>query len=168
MKITIIGNVGSGKTTLARNISKKLNIPHIQLDRIWFEVGGLKSENRQGEGRERVQTATREKVDALTRETDWVSDGWYKRIQPMITERADRLIFLDIPIWRRTVNHLRRMFSSDRHPELSKWNDIKFFYEIFKRRFTHDPVMRAFLSEYKNKTIILRNYKEVENFLKKI
>jgi len=168
MKITIIGNVGSGKTTLAGKISEKLNIPHIQLDRIWFEVGGLKSENRQDEGKERVRAAIREKVDQLTRESNWVSDGWYKRIQPMITDRADRLIFIDIPIWRRTINHLKRMFSSDRHPELSKWDDIKFFYEIVRRRFTHDPVMRAFLAEHKNKATVLHSYKEVENFIKNL
>src|SRR3989344_5259852 len=162
MKISIIGNVGSGKTTLAKKISEKLNIPHIQLDRIWFEVGGLKTENRHGEGKEYVRTTIREKVDQLTLQPSWVSDGWYKRIQTMITERADMLIFLDIPIWRRMFNHFRRMFFSDRHPELGKWDDLKFFWEIIRRRFTHDPVMRKFLEQHKDKAIVLNNYKDIE------
>lgn len=40
MRITVIGLPGSGKSTLANAISKKLSIPHIHLDRFWFEAGG--------------------------------------------------------------------------------------------------------------------------------
>jgi adenylate kinase family enzyme len=40
MKITIIGYSGGGKTTLAKKIAQEFNIPHQQIDRIWFGVGG--------------------------------------------------------------------------------------------------------------------------------
>lgn len=40
MRISIIGFGGSGKTMLAQRISKEHNIPHVQIDRIWFEAGG--------------------------------------------------------------------------------------------------------------------------------
>ncbi len=40
MRVTIIGYSGGGKTTLAKKIAKKFNIPHQQIDRIWFEAGG--------------------------------------------------------------------------------------------------------------------------------
>lgn len=43
MRITIIGLPGSGKSTLAQAIAEKLSIPHIQMDRFWFESGGRQS-----------------------------------------------------------------------------------------------------------------------------
>lgn len=50
-KIHIIGSVGSGKTTLARELSSKLNIPFYELDNVmWkrYESGDIR---RTEEGR---------------------------------------------------------------------------------------------------------------------
>ena len=33
-RISIVGTAGSGKTTLARQVSQQLQIPHIELDRL--------------------------------------------------------------------------------------------------------------------------------------
>lgn len=164
MKITIIGNCGSGKSTLAKRIGEKLNIPHIHLDRFWFEANGHITNKESEEEKEKVRVYIKNKVEELIKLDSWVSDGWYLRIQPLISEKADHVVFLDIPLWRRLANHFYRIFFSERHPELSRLDDLKFTFEIIRRQFSHDPQMRKFIQKYPEKTIHLKSYKEVEEY----
>lgn len=165
MRISIIGHSGSGKSTLAKKISEKLNIPHFQIDRFWFEAGGGKIKSSDLKKTEKVRAYIKEKVESFAEQDSWVSDGWYSRVQPIISQRADHIIFLQIPLYRRLFNHLLRIFKSDRHPELTKWDDIKYFYEIIIRTFKRNPKMRKYLEEHSTKVKILRNYKETEKYL---
>jgi len=165
MRVTIIGNCGSGKSTLARKISEKFNIPHIHLDRFWFEANGHTLPKDNIEGREKVRAFIREKVEEFIKQDSWVSDGWYSRVQPMIADRADYIVFLDIPLWRRLVNHIRRIFLSERHPELSRWEDFKFLYEIVRRTFTHGAQMNKFVQENPLKIVHIRSHGEADAFV---
>lgn len=49
MKIYIIGSTGSGKTTLAKKLSKKYNIKHYELDKIVYDDdnGNIKRSDKQ-------------------------------------------------------------------------------------------------------------------------
>lgn len=168
MRVTIIGNCGSGKSTLARKISEKFNIPHIHLDRFWFEANGHTLPKNNIEGREKVRAFIREKVEEFIKQDSWVSDGWYSRVQPIIADRADYVVFLDIPLWRRLVNHIRRIFFSERHPELSRWEDLKFLYEIVRRTFTHGAQMKKFVKENPLKVTHIRSHSEADSFMAKL
>lgn len=164
MRITIIGNCASGKSTLARKISEKFTIPHIHLDRFWFDANGHLLKKGDTEGKEQVQEFIRAETEGLIAQDAWVSDGWYSRVQPLIAERADQVIFLDIPLWRRLVNHFHRVFFTERHSELSRWNDFKFFTEIIRRTFTHGKHMQEFVKEHPEKVVHLRSHKEVDEY----
>ena len=166
MRISIIGGAGSGKSTLARNISEKFNVPHLHIDRFWFESGGGKLKSGDTEGKEKVRAYMKEKVADFIKQDSWVSDGWYSRVQPLIAERADYIIFLDIPLYRRLLNDLWRMFRTERHKELTKLDDFKFFYEMVRRTFIKGPKMRQFIREHSDKVKIFRNYKEIDEYLK--
>ena len=166
MRITIIGNTSSGKSILAKKISEQLHIPYLQIDRYWLEAGGHKVKGS-GPDKEKIQVYVKEKVQKFIEQDSWVSDGWYSKIQPLIADRADTIVFLDIPLWRRLLNHLVRMFG-ERHKELNRWDDIKFFYEIVRRQFSHDPRIRAFTKIYTDKVVTLHSYKEVKSFLLKL
>lgn len=165
MRISIIGHPASGKSTLARRISEKLNIPHIHIDRFWFEAGGANIKLGNVEEVEKARVYIKEKVLEQMKQDSWVSDGWYSKLQPIISEQADHLIFLDIPLYRRMLNHLQRIFKPGRHKELSKWDEIRFFYEIIYRTFAKGPKMKKFVREHSDKIKIFRNYKEVEKYL---
>jgi len=166
MKITIIGQPCSGKSTLACKISENFHIPYIHIDRFWFEAGGQKLKLSNKEEMEKVRQYVREKVEEALKQDAWVSDGWYSKVQPLISEQADQIIFLDIPFYRRLFNHFKRMNKPGRHKELTKWDEIKFFYEVVKRTFTKSKKMKNFVREHRDKVKILKNYKEVEVYLK--
>ena len=169
MKITIIGNCGSGKTTLANKISEKLNIPHLQLDKLWFKYEGHKIKRGEKEKKEIARAQLRKEVEDFIKQDSWVSDGWYKRVQPLIAEKADQIIYLDISLSRRLLNHLYRMFFTKRHSGIiSRWEDVKFFYEIVRRTFDHGFKMEQFVKDNEKKTIILRSYKDAEKYLEQL
>ena len=168
MRITIIGLPGSGKSTLARTISAKLSIPHIHLDRFWFESGGKTSEF-DTPNIERVRALVREKALNAIKTDSWVSDGFFSRIQPEIADRADKIIFLNIPLWVRLLSHAQRMLRRGaRHKELNFWDDVKFFPEIIRRNFSRKPKYREFIEKYGHKMTTLRSWREIDNYVEKM
>ncbi|BAY66273.1 topology modulation protein [Calothrix brevissima NIES-22] len=44
-RISVVGTTGSGKTTLARQISQCLNIPHVELDYLHWEPNWIEAAN---------------------------------------------------------------------------------------------------------------------------
>jgi len=165
MRISIIGNCGSGKSTLAHKISETFSVPHIHIDRFWFEAEGHLPQNKDEEGKKRVHARIEERVRAAVAGDSWVTDGWYRRAQPLITERADQIVFLDIPLWRRVINHLWRVFFTARHEELSRFADLKFTYQIIRRTFTQGPQMQEYVAQYPERAVHLRSYKEADEYL---
>jgi len=165
MRITVIGLPGSGKSTVADMIAEKLSIPHIHIDHFWFEAGG-----RTGEydtpNIEQVRAHVRERVLEAIAAESWVSDGFYSRLQPDIASRADVVLFLDIPLWQRLLNHATRTLRRDkRHKEVSVWDDVTFFPEVVRRTFRTGPKLRSFVQQFKGKTVILHSRKEINKYV---
>ncbi len=82
-RILITGNAGSGKTTLAKQVSTALDIPFHSLDRIVWQEGWRKTP-----ANERQQ-----QIEELVQEPSWVIDGVSFQVQ----ESADLVVLLDIP-----------------------------------------------------------------------
>jgi len=167
MRISIIGQSSSGKTTLAKKISERLSIPHIHLDRFWFEAGGLDiTKGSSLEEKERIRKYIRDNTLKAIAPESWVSDGFYSREQSEIANKANVVIFLDTPLWRRLLNHAVRVFKpEERHSELSSWNEFTFFFEIIRRHFAFRPKFQEFLPKYKHKIVTLRSRKEIKNYV---
>lgn len=165
MRIDIVGLPGSGKSTLAVALSKKLGIPHIQLDTFWFEAGG-----RQGThdtpNIEAVRAHISRSIAEVITQKSWVSDGSYLREQHKIAPLADAIVFLDLPLWKRLVAHTRRaFFEPKRHKHLSIWEEIKFYKQVVIRSYKSRPKLVKFVHDYKDKTITLRSHKEIRDYL---
>lgn len=84
-KIMIIGCSGSGKTTLGRELSEKLNLPLIHLDKINWKDNW-------------TTIAKREFDELLMQELikpEWIIDGNYKRTIPTRIKYCDTIVYLD-------------------------------------------------------------------------
>ena len=64
MKILIIGTVGTGKTTLAKELSKKYNIKH-------YEIDSIVHDDENG-GKKRTEKEQNEIIEAINKNRDWI------------------------------------------------------------------------------------------------
>ena len=99
MKINVIGTSGSGKSTVARGISQKLNIPYIQLDALFWCA------DWQGTPDALFFAKIEE---TLAGKSDWVIDGNYKRTQSIKWRDVDTIIWVDYSFMRTLYQAVRR------------------------------------------------------------
>ena len=103
-RINVVGTSCSGKTTLARAVARRLDLPCVELDALFW-----------GPGWEPVPPELfRSRVADAVAADRWVLDGGYSTVRPFIWERADTVVWLDYPMplvlgrWaRRTVARIR-------------------------------------------------------------
>lgn len=87
-RIIILGNAGSGKSTLSRILGEMLNYPVTHLDRLFWRPGWLKPESEE----------FREKVTESVLDTVWINEGNYaRRTFDLRLSRADLVIWLNTP-----------------------------------------------------------------------
>ena len=87
-RIHIIGSGGAGKTVLASRLASALQVPHIELDSLFW------GENWQPSETEVFQQVVGE---ALAGE-DWVTDGNYSKVRQIIWRRVQVVVWLDYPL----------------------------------------------------------------------
>jgi adenylate kinase family enzyme len=89
LRISVVGNSGSGKSTCAKKIAEILGVPHIELDAIHHL--------------EHWEPISPEKFHGLlvdiTAQPGWVIDGNYRAVVQYgpVWERADTVVWLDFP-----------------------------------------------------------------------
>lgn len=107
-RISVIGSSsGAGKTTFGRRLAERLELPFIELDAIHWQPKwvGLDAE------------PFRERVASALQPDGWVVDGNYGKLGGLVWERADTLVWLDIPLplafWRIVTRTLGRIRSGE-------------------------------------------------------
>lgn len=109
-RVVVVGNSGSGKTTVARAIAETLDLPDLELDSV-MHGGGWDS----GRG-DRFQ----EEIAGFAEGERWVIDGNYSShgTRQVVWPRADTVVWLDIARWRVMprvmLRTLRRVITRER------------------------------------------------------
>ncbi|MEV6353868.1 adenylate kinase [Streptomyces hydrogenans] len=86
-KVALFGPPASGKSTMARELSASLGLPHTDLDDILFA------------GAEPLPLdAFRAAAERVTRGDAWVVEGNYSKLADVVWHRADVLVWLDLPL----------------------------------------------------------------------
>lgn len=86
-RILIVGCCGAGKSTLALELGKKLNLPVCHLDKLWWRPGWVENSPEKFDA---------ELAEALKHDA-WIIDGNYNRTLPERLQYADTVIWLDYP-----------------------------------------------------------------------
>src|SRR5437868_4671391 len=95
MRIVVVGTSGAGKTTLARRIAPRLELPHIELDAINWQSGWR--DLTRHDPAEFVR-----RVDEAIGAEAWVADGNHGPVRDRVWQRAPHLAWLD---YERPVRH---------------------------------------------------------------
>lgn len=162
-KVAIIGSGGAGKSTLARQLSKKLAIDVYHLDALFWQPNWVLSSRE----------AQREIQSRLVKKESWIIDGNYGSTFDIRLTAADTIIFLDIHrvicLYRafKRVIHYRNRTRPDMGEGCKERFDLEFFKWIWdfpkKRRPALIKILKE-LSAEKN-IIILSSLREIITFI---
>lgn len=162
-KIHIIGSVGSGKTTLARELSLEFNIPYYELDNVvWIR-------NKSGDIR-RSETERKECLHTIIQSNSWIIEGVHNEQWVFSSfQHADVIIFLDPHYSTRTYRIIKRFFRQQLRLEKSHYKStIKIFLNMFKWNRHFEEVDKPnFFNEfamYRDKVVVVKNKKTIKSY----
>lgn len=138
-RISIVGTSGTGKTTLAREISQRLTIPHVELDYLHWEPNWVEVPN----------DVFQKRVSIALSGNAWVVDGNYSMVRDIVWGKADTVVWLNYSfpvvmsrILRRTLERVVKK------KEVCNGNR-----ETWKTTFSRDSILLWVLQTYhKNRT----------------
>jgi len=168
--IVVYGPTCSGKSTVASRIAQRIEVPHIELDAVFWASQWVGKPL--GEFRAEVSTLLSRCVDG------WVCDGNYSRVRDLILPLADTAIWLRPPFrvafWRALKRTVIRCWKGEllwgtnreswRQSFLSR--DSLLLYAITSWRRHHERTRRA-LEEIPHQAAVLelRSVRETEEFV---
>ncbi|MCH9757123.1 MAG: AAA family ATPase [Gammaproteobacteria bacterium] len=161
-RILIIGCAGAGKTTLSKQLSKKLQLPMIHLDKhFWNKNWGKPREED-----------WQETVQQLCERKNWIMDGNYTDILPLRLKHATSIIFLDTPRWRcliRVIIRRFRFFHNKKRVDIAEGCKERLSFEFYRWIWNYPKRSRgktfALLDGYSGPKFCLKNNREVKNLI---
>ncbi|BAT52697.1 topology modulation protein [Nostoc sp. NIES-3756] len=163
-KILIIGSGGAGKSTLARELGRILNIDIIHLDTFYWQPGWVET------AKDKWEII----IQDLIQLESWIMDGNYSNTLDLRLPVADTVIFLDFPrllclfrvIQRRWQVGKSRPDMASGCPERLTWDFLKY---VWTYPVTRRPKILERLSHLSpnQQVFILHNPQEVKEFLGK-
>ncbi len=147
----MVGNSGSGKSTIGRAVAVALAVPYVEIDALYHQPGW----------KELPADELVAAVDSRTSGDGWVVDGNYSDALDLVWSRADTVVWLDLPrslvmrqiigrtarrVWRREElwngnrERLRAVLNPDPHESIIRWAWTRhaMYAERYERRST-DP-----------------------------
>ena len=165
-KIIILGSGGAGKSTLARKLSKIINIQVFHLDKIFWRPNWVSITQEELEG----------KIQDIIGLDSWIIDGNYSRTMDIRIKEADTIIFLDFPVWTCLwgITKRRHMYKNKTRPDMTEGCSEHLDWEFIKWVATFPLKQGKIIYEKLNKcspnkkVIILKSRKQAGKFLEEI
>jgi adenylate kinase family enzyme len=123
-RINVVGTSSVGKTTMAASLASLLGVPHVELDALHWEPNWTEAPDE----------VLRERVRRAIAGDGWVVDGNYATARDLVWDRAEAVVWLDLPLrsilWRYLQRTVRRV---TRREELWSGNRERLSTQFFSR-----------------------------------
>ena len=162
-RISIIGGSGTGKTTLANNLAKELNMPVYHIDGIHH------LENWQIRDKAERDKIILEKVN----EPRWIIDGTYHSTLEQRVKNADLVIYLDYSRFAQVRGAIGRYIKNhgkekEEVPGCKEQMNLKFLLLVWNwRKNKRDNVIENINKVSKEKVLIFKNRRALNKWYKK-
>ena len=164
-RIVIIGCGGAGKSTLARQLGEKLDIPVVHLDKLFWRPGWVQ--------------VSREEFDKLHRDAiaqdRWIIDGNFDRTMEERIQRSDTVIYLDFSRFACLMGVCKRVLTTygkvrpdmgEGCPERIDWEFLQWVWNFNKNK--REKNYRLLNETEGIEKIVLKNRRAVKKFLKSL
>ena len=159
MKVLIIGNIASGKTTLAKKLSNYFDVDYYEIDNIVHDDSNNKKRSKE---------EIRKIISNILRNREYIIEGMLRDNSDLIVPKASSIIYLDYDkkVLRK---RLRKRYL------LQKLGIKKSNYKIDKELYNKllgyldnydDSFIKDIMNKYPNKLIIIKNNKELKKLFK--
>lgn len=162
-RVMVIGSCGAGKSTFSRRMADITRLNLIHLDQHYWKENWVESDQKEWETT----------MKGLVAPDTWIIDGNYGGTMDMRIQRADTIIYIDMPTWKCLWRVLKRIWTY-RHrvrPDMpsgcEERLDFDFLhyvltFNLLKRKYLHQKMQNLQNSKV---IVILRTDQEIENYL---
>lgn len=164
-RILIIGCGGAGKSTLARQLGEKLNIPVVHLDQLFWKPGWVERSD------EEFDVILEQKLE----KPKWIMDGNFNRTMPKRLEKCDAVIYLDFSRFACLRGVAKRVLTNygKVRPDMGAGCPERFDLDFLKWVWNFNKNKRESYYRLLNEaegveTIVLKNRRQVKKFLKSL
>ena len=164
-RILIIGCGGAGKSTLARQLGEKLNLPVVHLDKLYWKPSWVES------SKEEID----EKIQQELEKPQWIMDGNFNRTIPHRIQYCDTVIYLDFSRTACLLGVLKRILTTygKVRPDMGEGCPERFDLDFLKWVWNFNKKNREnyyrLLNETEGvETIVLKNRRMVRRFLQSL
>lgn len=160
MRILIIGIVASGKTTLAKRLSKESGITHYELDLIVHD--DVKN----------IKRSLKEQKDIImnicNENEDWIIEGTLRKNMDFILNLTDKIILINIPLnirkRRIIIRYIKQKFKLEKCGYKPSLKMVKIMYKWTKDYEDDKEILMKRLLKYEDKLTVLDMVKKVNNY----